>query len=326
MVIKRLLAFLGIIALSVLLIIGYHKKMPTTRFVTILANPQPITLWTQAFGNKNNPPILLIMGATATGLAWPDSFCMYLASRGYYVIRYDNRDTGASSSIDFDKYPYSLEDLVSDALGVLDAYQLQKAHIVGISMGGFIGQMLAAQHAQRVSSLVSIASSPDHRVLSDAIEDKDTSHYLLPPPDKKALYRWQELKKMPKTTLQEKLFCFLENAKLFAGEKGFNKQESIVFALQSKRHIKNHKAAENHKKAMIYKAFDRTALLRTIKVPTLVIHGSSDAVFPLAHGVATADAIPGATLVVIPEMGHSINNCFAHQVANILIDWYKTIN
>jgi pimeloyl-ACP methyl ester carboxylesterase len=140
-----------------------------------------IEIWTEDFGEASHIPILLIMGATAQGIRWPTPFCQQLADKNRYVIRYDHRDTGQSSCFDYAETPYTLADMADDAVGVLDAYDIAKAHIVGLSMGGMIGQIMAIEHPDRIHSLVSISSSPANGSQAVAI----TGFEPLPPPTPK---------------------------------------------------------------------------------------------------------------------------------------------
>ena len=119
-----------------------------------------IELATQRFGDPARPPVLLIMGGMASMLWWPQEFCERLASHGRHVIRYDQRDTGRSTKYPPGEAPYTLDDLADDAIGVLDGYKISAAHVVGMSLGGMIGQIAALKHPSRVLSLTAISSSP----------------------------------------------------------------------------------------------------------------------------------------------------------------------
>ena len=119
-----------------------------------------VDLATETFGSDENPTMLLIMGATASMLGWPDAFCTALAERGVHVIRFDHRDTGKSTAVPLGEATYSVEDLAADALAVLDAYGVETADVTGMSLGGYIGQMLAVTRPERVRSLTLIASEP----------------------------------------------------------------------------------------------------------------------------------------------------------------------
>ena len=119
-----------------------------------------IELATQAFGDPGQPPVLLIMGAMASMLWWPDAFCERLAGQGRHVLRYDNRDTGHSTTYPPGEPPYAFDDMANDAVRVLDGYGISSAHLVGTSMGGMIAQLVALKHPARVASLTAISSSP----------------------------------------------------------------------------------------------------------------------------------------------------------------------
>ena len=119
-----------------------------------------IRLWTEDFGDRSNPTLLLVRGASAQGIQWPVPFIDEFVARKYHVIRYDNRDTGQSTCFDFAKNPYPLDDLANDAVGVLDAYDVGSAHVAGASMGGMITQMLMIKQPKRVRSATIIMSSP----------------------------------------------------------------------------------------------------------------------------------------------------------------------
>ena len=122
-----------------------------------------IEIWAEDFGEPRNPAVLLVMGAGGQGILWPDEFCAALVAAGHYVIRYDNRDTGQSTCVEFAKAPYTLSDMARDAVGVLDAFGVERAHVMGASMGGMICQTLAIEHAGRLRSMTSIMSSPARR-------------------------------------------------------------------------------------------------------------------------------------------------------------------
>jgi pimeloyl-ACP methyl ester carboxylesterase len=119
-----------------------------------------IRLWTEDFGDRRNPTLLLVMGASAQGIQWPEAFIQPFVDKGFHVIRFDNRDTGQSSCFDFAKQPYNLNDLAADAVEVLDAYGVPAAHVAGASMGGMITQTLMIQQPKRVRSATIIMSSP----------------------------------------------------------------------------------------------------------------------------------------------------------------------
>ncbi|MDH3683039.1 MAG: alpha/beta fold hydrolase, partial [Acidimicrobiia bacterium] len=146
---------------------------------TIEANG--IELCVDSFGDPADPAILLIMGAGGSMLLWEEGFCDRLADGGRYVMRYDNRDTGKTTSCPLGEPNYTIDDMAADAVAVLDAYGVEQAHIVGASMGGMITQVVGLNHPERVLSLTPIMSTPDPGAVLDAIEGRDTTYTLSPP-------------------------------------------------------------------------------------------------------------------------------------------------
>lgn len=127
--------------------------------MTIVAHAG-VRIVTEALGRPGDPPILLVMGATASMLGWPDAFCAALAAERLRVIRFDHRDTGRSTTVPPGAATYAVEDMAGDLVAILDAYGLPQAHLVGMSLGGYLSQMLAVTHPDRVASLTLIASEP----------------------------------------------------------------------------------------------------------------------------------------------------------------------
>ncbi len=230
---------------------------------------------------------LLIAGAGAIGAFWPDHFCEALNRRGLQVVRYDHRDAGRSSFVEFDKRPYTLSDLVQDALAVLDAVGARRAHWVGHSMGGFIVQLAAIQHPERVLSVTSISShtaSPD-----------------LPPPPAQT---WEVmLANQPIGELDSDLPGFQKVWRHLNGRAPFD--EAAAAAYTRELYARNPKTlpATNHVAAQADME-DRGPALRSVGVPALVIHGEEDPLVPWVGGEITAQAIPNARLVTLRGAGH----------------------
>jgi len=140
-----------------------------------------LTLWTEAVGDPKNPACVLISGAGAPAKFWTDEFCKMIAKGGYYVIRFDHRDQGLSSAVDFEHHPYTVRDMAGDVMAVLDGYHIKKAHIVGHSMGGMIAQLVAIEHPDRVLSMISMSvgtvgqlSAPSQEIMTVLLENKPT--------------------------------------------------------------------------------------------------------------------------------------------------------
>lgn len=268
-----------------------------------------ITLEYESFGDPNAPPLLLIMGLGMQLIAWPDAFCAALAGRGFRVIRFDNRDIGLSSK--FDAFPipniawagakawlglrirsaYSLADMANDTVGLMDALGLERAHVVGASMGGMVAQLVAALYPARVSSLISIMSSSGAR--------------RLPGPTRRALAAL-----LGKPANPRDFASVVEHyVHLFAviGSPGFPTDEAELRARLERGLRRNfHPAGNARQLHAILACGDRSALLRQVTAPTLVIHGADDPLVPLECGKDTARKIAGAKLQVVAGMGHDL--------------------
>ena len=273
------------------------------------------------YGNANDPAILLIMGMATQMTAWPLSFCRGLADRGFYVVRYDNRDVGLSekmltaripSTLDMMlkaginrplKVSYKLDDMATDALELMNALNLNQAHVVGVSMGGMIGQVLAAKHSSRVCSLTSIMSSsgdPNLPRASKKVTRALLKRYLgLVKPGLKSTIAFQRLIGSPgfpqsDDELNEKVRAAFQRSFYPPG-----------FA----RHM-----------AAIMASGSRVELLKAIKTPSLVIHGRDDVLVPLACGVDTARQIPNAALKIIDGMGHNLPESLVPILTDLVAD------
>ena len=261
-----------------------------------------------AFGDASNPPLLLIMGFGAQLTAWPEAMCRLLAARGHWVIRYDNRDTGRSTRFDGagtpsgldmlrlllgrgrDRLPYTLEDMAGDAVGLMDALGIEAAHVVGASMGGMIGQMMAIRHPRRLLTLTSIMSS--------------TGRMGLPLPRPRAAFM---LLRPPARSREEYIVRSIELMKaLGGGQHQVDEADVTQRALAGYARSPKGEGAGSRQMAAIVASGSRHRALAAVTTPTLVIHGAADPLVPVRHGMATAAAIPGSKLLIIDDMGHSL--------------------
>lgn len=259
------------------------------------------------FGNANDPAILLIMGMATQMTAWPLSFCQGLVDRGFYVVRFDNRDVGLSEKMLTAYIPstlsmmlkaalnrpltvsYKLGDMANDAIGLMDALKLDQAHVVGVSMGGMIAQILAAEQPTRVLSLTSIMSSSGDPHLPRA--RKKVTRALL-----------KRYLGFVKPSLESTM-----DFQRLIGSPGFPQgddelREKVTAAFQRSFYppgFARHMAA-------IMASGSRVDLLKTITAPSLVIHGRDDVLVPVASGIDTAKQIPNARLEIIEGMGHNL--------------------
>jgi pimeloyl-ACP methyl ester carboxylesterase len=260
-------------------------------------------------GADTSPPVLLVMGLGMQLVAWPDAFVAQLVAAGFRVIRFDNRDIGLSSKFDHVGTPnlliesakfmmglgvksaYNIDDMARDTAALMDALKIERAHIVGASMGGMIAQNLASRFPPKVQSLTSLMSSTGRR--------------SLPQPTWKA--RSAMLARRPKhgdieAAIERMKFVFRT-----IGSPGFPEDEATLHAF-CKRHVtRSYNPAGTARQLMAVAASgDRTQLLRLIVAPTLVIHGKDDPLLPVAHGIETAREIPGAKLSIVSGMGHDL--------------------
>lgn len=250
---------------------------------------------TESFGDPAHPAVLLIMGAKASMLWWPEAFCRRLADGGRFVIRYDHRDTGRSTSYEPGAPGYSLADLAADALRVLDTYGVGRAHVVGMSMGGVLGQLLALDHPDRVAGLTVIASTPlghDGPELP-AIDPAILAHVLasagLDPADEAAVVAHT-----------------VEGWRLMAGTAHpFDRAAAVELATAEYRRARNFASTANHH--MLEWPGTYGGRLGGVRAPTLVLHGTADPVLPFEHGRAIAEAIPGAVLLPLEGTGHELH-------------------
>lgn len=276
------------------------QKIPQKESITYANN---LELWTESFGKPEDSPILLIMGSGGQGILWPTEFCQALAEQGYFVIRYDHRDTGFSSSVNYDINPYTLLDLATDGVHILDHYQLERAHIVGVSMGGAVAMILAAHYPERVRSLALLATSVDFRpaYLMQGIE----GDYALPTPLPKVIEGAKKFQTLPSMSLEEKIQIFIETAKLCSGSIALDEELCREIAILNIQRMKNPESPGNHHKAIMASHDYHAAAPSKITAPTHIVHGDEDPILPVEHGKAIQAAIANSTLCIIPGLGHN---------------------
>jgi pimeloyl-ACP methyl ester carboxylesterase len=271
---------------------------------TIEANG--VELCTEPFGDPGDPPILLVMGTGASMLWWDEGFCRMLAERGRFVIRYDHRDTGRSITYEPGRPGYTGADLVADAAGVMDAYGVPAAHVVGVSAGGAIAQLLALDFPNRVRSLVLISTSsalPGERELPPPTED--FTRFVTT-----AEVDWSD---------SESVIEYLVNySRVLAGAmRPFDEGPMRVLVRRDVERAHDFAAAQNHD--VLPDGEPPRASLSSISVPTLVIHGTADPMFPVAHGEALADAIPGAKLLPLDGAGHGVDRADWENIVGAIV-------
>jgi pimeloyl-ACP methyl ester carboxylesterase len=243
----------------------------------------------QSFGDDRPQAVLLINGLGSQMTRWPEAFCEKLAAKGYRAIRFDNRDVGLSTWL---TEAYALSDMAADAVAVLDAAGVARAHIAGVSMGGMIAQAVAYEHPDRTLSLTSIMSATGAAGTLNSTPEA-AAVLNVPPPD-------------PKADFEAFVANGVKNARVI-GSPAYPWGEGML----RERVISEYRRAFNpagvaRQMGAIRAAGDRTALCASIKAPTVVLHGAADPLVPPVAGEATAQAIPGAELRLVEGMGHDL--------------------
>lgn len=266
-----------------------------------------IFIFSETFGDPYNPAILLNAGAGNQSITWPEKFCKDLSERGYFVIRYDYRDTGLSSQIDYDKHPYTVLDLATDAIKILKKHHIQKATFVGFSMGGQLAQFMGAYFPRYATTLILIGTSTDFKPGFDGMEGKPHTEKLSPP---EADYI--ELATKPRDwstlTLEEKINQYtLIWKRLDGSPQDFDE----LFYRQQGREVYERTPLQSpyvaHSKAM-KASFDlHQQAPDLIKTPTLIIHGEKDPVFPSDHGEDLKKRIQHSKLLRWDNFAHAIS-------------------
>lgn len=270
----------------------------------------------ETFGSDADPPVLLVMGLAAQMVVWDDDFCQALAARGFWVIRFDNRDIGRSTILRDAPVPsrlqllrrdrraaaYSLTDMAADAAGLLDHLELDAAHVVGVSMGGMIAQLLAIEHPRRVLSLVIIMSTTGSRWVGQA-------HPRLYP----------RLLRRSRLDHAGYVADFVATYRAI-GSKRYPPDPGRLRAIAERCFARGvHPTGAARQLAAIVTAGDRTHRLTALTVPTTVIHGRADRLVMPSGGRAIAAAIPGARLVMIPAMAHGLPPVLWPQVTDEIV-------
>jgi pimeloyl-ACP methyl ester carboxylesterase len=258
-----------------------------------LIDANGVQLCTETFGDPADPPILLIMGVAASMLWWDEVFCRMLADGGRFVIRYDHRDTGRSTTCEPGQPNYTGADLVADAAGVLDAYAIDSAHVVGTSAGGATAQLFALDFPDRVRSLV---------LMSTTAGPGDSD---LPGADPAYLEALEGLEVDWADAESIVAYVTADCRALSGGRRPFDAERVRALVRRDVQRAINPASARNH--WALEGGSPRRQRLASIAVPTLVIHGTADPLFPLAHGEALAREIPAARLLVLEDAGHVLD-------------------
>ena len=295
-----------------------------TEYPTYFTHANGISVAYQEFGEPDDPAVLLVMGLGAQLIHWPDELVLRLADAGYRVIRFDNRDAGLSEKLweadrlgwwpmvkfrlgwDLDP-PYDLNDMAADTVGLMNALGIERAHIVGASMGGMIAQILAARHPDRVLTLTSIMST--------------SGDPELPPGDPEVTEKL--LSRSSEAESREASIARIVDLVGAIGSPTHGYSEEYRYAYLSRSYDRNHYAPGVGRQLWaVLGSGDRTELLPEIGSPTLVIHGEKDPLVPVEHGRHTAELVPGAELLVVEEMGHAFEPYFLPEMGTALLDHF----
>lgn len=277
--------------------------MPNISVTT--TRPESVELEYDTFGSPGDPAVLLVAGFSVQLTSWDPEFCEMLARGGRYVIRFDNRDCGLSTKLDgvdvnpmavlsatlrgdvLPDVPYTLSDMANDGIGLLDALDIEHAHVVGASMGGMIAQTMALEHPDRIWSLTSIMSSP-----GDPLTGKPTPEAL------------EVLLAVP--PVERDAFIAAAARTIVWASKRYGDVALIRDRFAGLFDRSFYPAGGPRQLAAIYASGDRTAALAGLDMPALVIHGRDDTLIGVDGGTATAAAIPGAHLLMVSDMGHDL--------------------
>jgi pimeloyl-ACP methyl ester carboxylesterase len=265
------------------------------------------TICTEALGDPGDPPILLIMGQMASMLWWPEEFCRRLAQAGRFVIRYDNRDTGRSTSYEPGHPGYTSDDFVGDALAVMDGHGIGRAHLVGMSGGGAVAQLVALDHPERAASVTAISTTAVGGVERD-----------LPGPEPAYLEHAAAFGDVDWSDGGALVEMFVREAEALSGSRyPFDEAATRAFVRADLARTTNPASLLNHAIQTDDQGPERT--VRDIAAPLLVVHGSADPLFPLEHGIALAEAVPGATLVTVEGGGHELHEGDWDQILDAIV-------
>jgi pimeloyl-ACP methyl ester carboxylesterase len=277
--------------------------MPRASFTS--TDNRQIELEYDHFGNPTDPALLLIMGFTAQMVAWDEEFCTQLADRGHFVIRFDNRDCGLSTKLhrvpsnldavimaammetEMPPVPYTLSDMAADAMKVLDHLNIERAHIMGASMGGMIAQTVAIEHPHRVKTLISIMSQPGELTVGQPTQEA------------------MELIVTPAPSDRDEYIAFAPKWQLWQSKKYRSDEVSRRNAIRDFDRS-NYPEGGPRQMAAIYASGSRAEGLQKLEMPTLVIHGTDDQLITPSGGERTAELIPNSTLLMVEDMGHDL--------------------
>jgi pimeloyl-ACP methyl ester carboxylesterase len=279
----------------------------------IMVRSDDLELAAEAFGNPLDAALLLIMGVGGSMLLWPAAFCEKLASRGFYVLRYDNRDTGRSTFWPPGALDYGVDELAEDAISILDAFGVPRAHIVGLSMGGIVGQIAALAHPNRMLSLTLISSTK----ALDAEPD-------LPPPTPPLLTFFSNTAP-PDWNDREAVIAYKIAGDLACNGSGHRFNEAAARASNEAEYDRARSIASGVNHTMLGGGKRWEGHLADIDAPMLVIHGDEDPLFPIAHGYSLAALKPDTPCVILKGTGHQFHQDDWQQIIAAIVERTETV-
>ncbi len=275
-----------------------------------IAKVNGLNIWFETFGNPEDPAFLLIMGGGCQGVLWPIEFCEKLVKEGFYVIRYDHRDAGLSTYINFAENPYDLMDITKDAVELLNVLNIEKVHLFGISMGGLVAEIMAVYFPEKVHSIAIMGSTPDVRPMNLAIKGESPEEGALSSPVSD--YRsWRgRIPQKPYDQDEEFLEHRINIWRRMSGSVPFDRDFYRSLHRQCLARLKNTDSLANHYLASARSEDLVKAVPYQIQVPTLILQGSEDPVFRPDHGEALFKSIKGSKYLLVEGMGHVPNVYF----------------
>lgn len=278
------------------------------RMVTV--NPDN-DLWVQDRGDSGASPVLMVMGANYSGMAWPEPLLDRLTAR-HRVIRYDHRDTGRSSWA-FDAHPYAITDLASDAIAILDALEIPRVHVVGMSLGGVLAQLLLLDHPERLLSATVFATS----ALGAGMADHSDEAGALPGPDSRLLALWEQMGE--DRNLDQEIAWRVEHWRLLNGDAlPFSADEFADLERRIIEHSGTHRQGTAHARADP-SGLDRVAELASVTTPTLVVDAPQDPINPPPHAEHLSASIGGSHRIVVHGMGHALSTPVLDPLADAIL-------
>lgn len=298
-----------------------HEIQFETR--TIEVQPK-LWIWIETIGNTTNPAVILFAPAGGQCIQWPEHFCKELSER-YFVIRFDYRDSGLSTAVDYQKTPYDLKTLFADGLSILDALKIQQAHFIGNSMGATVIQYGAIESPERMLSMTLMMGSPHHVIPFEILKGRPTHYFKLSPPHEQFINAAHET---AKSRSNVDLFMIRNNVALKAASSlpGSHFDRHYWYELEEEmlKRSTNQYTLTNQLSAQLQHPENRCNALGEVLVKSLIIHGPLDAVYPTDHAEAMTKALPNGKLLMMPDLGHCFDPSYASKISQAIMKFYET--